>query len=125
MMPLLDMIDSKYRQEEYFKGISDFSDIPSRGFSCWSLRLEKTALLARKQGFDAFATTLLGSPYQNHEALKEICSDLSNEFRIKFYYKDFRVGFRDAHKEAREEFIYCQNYCGCIFSLIERYESSR
>lgn len=121
----LDAIDTEYNPEEYFKGISDFDDISKRCSSCWNLRLEKTAGIAAKEGFDAFSTTLLGSPYQNHEALKEICLKFSRIFNIKFYYRDFRIGFRDAHKEARDSGMYCQNYCGCVFSLVERYERNR
>lgn len=118
-------INAEYKPEEYFKGISDFFDISKRCSSCWSLRLEKTAAIAAKKGFDAFSTTLLGSPYQNHEALKEICLRFSRIFNIKFYYRDFRIGFRDAHNEARSSGMYCQNYCGCVFSLVERYERNR
>ncbi len=120
-----DEIDTEYRAEEYFKNITDFDDKSKRCFSCWNLRLEKTSRVAKEKGFDAFTTTLLGSPYQNHDVLKEICLRFSRIFNIKFYYRDFRIGFRDAHKEARTSGMYCQNYCGCVFSLVERYERNR
>ena len=89
------------------------------------MRLAETARFAKKNRFDAFTTTLLGSPYQEHGVLKNICEKLSKEEKIRFYYKDFRAGFRDAQKQAREKKMYCQNYCGCVFSLVEREEERK
>ena len=82
--------------------------------------MEKTAFYAKENNFDAFSTTLLVSPYQDHEVLKDIGEKISLEKGIAFYYRDFRGGFREAHIEAREKDIYCQNYCGCEFSLAEK-----
>ena len=41
---------------------------------------------------------------------------------VKFLYRDFRVGFREGQKKARELGMYMQKYCGCIFSEEERYQ---
>lgn len=87
--------------------------------------MRSTAQFAKENGFDAFTTTLLGSPYQDHEALKEICGDVAERSGIKFYYDDFRTGFRAAQKKARSKGIYIQNYCGCVFSEKERIESRK
>ncbi len=87
--------------------------------------MEKTAVFARENGFDAFTTTLLGSPYQDHDILKNICEDVAKKTGIKFYYDDFRVGFKAAHDKAKSKGMYCQNYCGCVFSEIERIEKKR
>ena len=35
---------------------------------CYRVRLEQTAKYAKENGYDTFSTTLLISPYQNHEA---------------------------------------------------------
>jgi hypothetical protein len=91
--------------------------------ACWRLRMERTAAFARDGGFDAFTTTLLASPYQDHEKVRTICADAAGKAGIEFYYKDFRPGFRAAHDLAKSRGIYCQNYCGCIFSEKERIEA--
>ena len=39
---------------------------------CYYLRLEKTAQIAKKQGFDYFCTTLSVSPYKSSEKLNNI-----------------------------------------------------
>ena len=119
----LTFTEGAYGTADFFCGIPDFENKTLRCPACWRMRLEKTADLALREGFDAFTTTLLVSPYQDHGTLKIIGSELAAEKKIKFYYRDFRAGFKEAHREARERGIYCQNYCGCVFSLVEREES--
>ena len=119
------ILKTDYNQNEYFKSIKDFENKNLRCIGCWNLRLGKTAERAALRKYDAFSTTLLSSIYQDHEALKKICGEFAEKYKIKFYYKDFRTGFKAGHNKAREKKIYCQNYCGCIFSAVERYESKR
>ena len=87
--------------------------------------MKKCARSAKENGFDAFTSTLLGSPYQDHEALKSICDDIAKSVEIKFYYDDFRVGFKNSQSVAKSNGIYRQNYCGCIFSEKEKIEKLR
>ncbi|MHB1453600.1 MAG: epoxyqueuosine reductase QueH [Saccharofermentanales bacterium] len=94
-------------------------DVDGRCAMCYRTRFEKTAEYAAKNGYDAFSTTLLVSIYQNHELIIRICEDLSRTYNIGFYYKDFRPGFREGQKEARDIGLYRQKYCGCICSLKE------
>ena len=84
--------------------------------------MKAAAKFAKENGFDAFTTTLLGSPYQDHEVLENICGDIAKEAGIKFYYDDFRRGFKEAQGVAKSNGIYRQNYCGCLFSEKEKIE---
>ena len=86
---------------------------------CYRLRLEKTALFAVKKGYDAFSTSLLISPYQNHELLRQIGAELADLYGVGFFYRDFRPGFRSGQKQAREAGYYMQKYCGCNYSKKE------
>jgi predicted adenine nucleotide alpha hydrolase (AANH) superfamily ATPase len=88
---------------------------------CYRLRLEKTAERARQGGYDCFSTTLLISPYQRHEDIKQAGEDLAARWGPQFFYRDFRPRFREARRYAREQGFYMQKYCGCIFSEEERY----
>jgi predicted adenine nucleotide alpha hydrolase (AANH) superfamily ATPase len=88
---------------------------------CYDLRLGETAKKAKESSFDAFSTTLLASPYQNHEKIKETCEKYAIKYGISFFYGDFRANFRAGQKSARESGIYMQKYCGCIFSEEERF----
>ena len=88
---------------------------------CYPVRLEQTAKYAKENGFDTISTTLLVSPYQNHEALKEVADFMAKKYGVEFLYRDFRVGFREGQAKARELGLYMQKYCGCIFSEEIRY----
>ena len=72
-------------------------------------------------GYDAFTTTLLVSPYQKHEALKQVGEEMAEKYGIEFLYRDFRPGFREGQSEARSLGLYMQKYCGCVFSEEDRY----
>lgn len=115
-----EVIYPEYSPKEYFEVINFKEEKPERCSLCWALRLRKTARFARENGFTHFSTTLLVSPYQEQELLKKIGDDVREE-GIEFYYEDFRPGFRKAHEKARAQGIYCQKYCGCIYSEIERF----
>lgn len=103
--------------QEFFRAVNLKEDKPQRCAACWHLRLEKTAHAAKEKGFDYFSTTLLVSPYQDQGLLKEIGNDIVKETGVGFYYEDFRSGFNKAHDEAKAKGIYCQRYCGCIYSI--------
>ena len=111
-------------EENY--GLRDFcknviNDLDNRCQYCYRIRLERAVQYAKENGYDAFCTTLLISPYQNHEKLKQTGEELEKEYGIHFYYQDFREGFRQGQNEARELGLYMQKYCGCIFSEEIRY----
>lgn len=115
------IINENYGLKEFTKNV--INDLENRCQNyCYRVRLEETAKYAKENGYDAFSTTLLISPYQNHEALKQIGEELAKKYEIKFYYEDFRVGFRQGQAKARELGLYMQKYCGCIFSEEDRYK---
>jgi predicted adenine nucleotide alpha hydrolase (AANH) superfamily ATPase len=123
--------DKEYRPDEFlnrFKfddaaGLNDSDHIPpapERCKICYTLRLEKAAAKARDEGFEAFSTTLLMSPYQDFEHIDAIGRELSGKYNLYFYLRDFRPYFRNAMSLARELGLYRQKYCGCLFSKQER-----
>ena len=122
-----EIIYPEYKMEEYFRFV--FCNNAGDGLKpppaercglCWELRLSKTADFAKVNGFDAFTTTLLVSPYQDHEKVKKISERVAIEKGVKFYYQDFMPGFKEAHEQAKKESLYRQKYCGCVFSELER-----
>ena len=110
-----------YGLDEFCKNV--VKDIPNRCVNyCYRARLSETVKFAKENGYEFFSTTLLVSPYQKHEELKAVCEELAELSGVKFLYRDFRVGFREGQKKARELGMYMQKYCGCIFSEEERYK---
>ncbi len=88
---------------------------------CYQQRLEQTARLAKHGKFDAFTTTLLISPYQQHEAIREVGEALAAQYETPFLYMDFRPGFKRSVELSKQYGLYRQQYCGCIYSEAERY----
>ena len=88
---------------------------------CYPVRLEQTAKYAKENGYDTFTTTLLVSPYQNHEGICKVAETIAKKYDLDFLYRDFRVGFREGQAKARELGLYMQKYCGCVFSEEDRY----
>lgn len=92
-------------------------DKDKRCEQCYRKRIAATVRKAEELGFTHFTTTLLISPYQNHEAIKRICNEESEGSDVSFFYDDFRKMFRKGQDIARENKLYRQKYCGCIYSL--------
>ena len=114
------IIEEDYGLDEFCKNVSN--DLKNRCKNyCYPVRLEKTAKFAKENGFDAFSTTLLVSPYQQHDTIKEIAEQMAKQYGVEFVYRDFRVGFREGQAKARELGLYMQKYCGCVFSEEDRY----
>ena len=114
------IFDENYGLKDFCKNV--INDLENRCVKyCYSVRLEQTAKYAKENGYDTFSTTLLISPYQNHEALKKIGEEMAEKYGLTFLYRDFRQGFRQGQTEARELGLYMQKYCGCIFSEEDRY----
>jgi len=122
-LPLI--MHNEYGLELFLRSLGSETGMPERCGICYRLRLEKTAAFAAEHGFDTFSTSLLISPYQQHETIRNIGEELAARYGIAFLYRDFRSLFRKGQAAARALGLYMQKYCGCIFSEKERYEKSR
>lgn len=87
--------------------------------------MRSAARYAAENGFTHFTTTLLISPYQNHELLAQTAREAAQEFGVSFLYRDFRPYFREGQDRARAMGLYMQKYCGCIFSEEDRYRKRK
>ncbi|MFA5092991.1 MAG: epoxyqueuosine reductase QueH [Candidatus Omnitrophota bacterium] len=108
---------SEFCDSDFNQGIKGKEDTAQRCVICWSMRLRKTALAAKENGFSSFSTTLLVSPYQNHLVIKQLGEKIGQETGVEFYYEDFRLGFKAACLQAKERKLYRQKYCGCQYSI--------
>lgn len=114
------IVDKSYPIEDCIRGMLEESTI--RCAFCYRMRLRYVASFAVENGYDAFSTTLLVSPYQKHELIKQVAEKASKEFDIPFYYEDYRGGYERGVKLSLELGLYRQQYCGCVFSERDRYE---
>ena len=98
------------------------ADIDHRCQYCYACRLGRTARYAAQNGFTHFSTTLLVSPYQDHEGIVQAAQRYAAQYGVEFLYRDFRPNFREGNRRARELGFYMQKYCGCVFSEQDRYQ---
>jgi predicted adenine nucleotide alpha hydrolase (AANH) superfamily ATPase len=116
-------LDVEY-DDEY--ALDDFlAEVVNKGtnrcYFCYSLRLEKTALTARRMGLDGFTTSLLASPYQKFDMIMKIGEETGRRHSIPFHCEDVRQGWSVSRSLALELGLYRQKYCGCVYSEMERY----
>ena len=120
------VIEGKYDPREDFfkqvKGLEDRKEGGERCFKCYTLRMKATAQKAKELGFDYFSTVLSISPLKNAQWINEIGEELSEKYGIKFLNGDFKKKNRYLRSTeiSREYELYRQDYCGCVFSKMER-----
>jgi predicted adenine nucleotide alpha hydrolase (AANH) superfamily ATPase len=114
------IVDPDYQPLQYFQAIAYRES--RRCFLCYQMRLEQTAHIARRGGFDYFTTTLLVSKYQKHDLIKELGTAAAEKYGVPFLYHDFREGFALTGERSRALGLYRQSYCGCLYSEVERYK---
>jgi predicted adenine nucleotide alpha hydrolase (AANH) superfamily ATPase len=88
-------------------------DRPERCRACYRLRIGMVAEEAARLGFDAVATTLTVSPYQDPDAIREEGEAACDAAGVAFLVTDFRDRYPEATRRSRELGMYRQNYCGC------------
>lgn len=123
----VDVIEGNFdndRYEEIIKGLENEPEGGSRCYKCYKLRMEETAKMAKKLGYDYFTTTLSISPYKNANWINEIGEELEKEYDIKYLYADFKKknGYKRSIELSRIYNLYRQDYCGCKYSIRNKIE---
>jgi predicted adenine nucleotide alpha hydrolase (AANH) superfamily ATPase len=116
-LPLI--VEEGYEMVEYFRRVVGHETDRCR--CCFELRLARTAEAALRQGYHAFTTTLLISPHQKHDVIREIGEIIAGEQGVAFYYADLRKRYSDSRHLTKPLNLYRQQYCGCVYSEWERY----
>lgn len=121
----IEIMDCDYDKEKFIEmalGLEDKKEGDIRCYKCYKLRLEKTAMLAKENNFDYFTTTLSISPYKNSKWLNEIGEELASKYNINYLYADFKKknGYKRSIELSNIYHLYRQDYCGCIYSKVER-----
>jgi predicted adenine nucleotide alpha hydrolase (AANH) superfamily ATPase len=120
-LPLI--ISPDYDIVEYFRRVAGHETERCR--HCFELRLTKTAEVAKANGYDGFTTTLLISPHQKHELIKEVGEGEAGGKGVEFIYADLRKRYSDSRHVTKPMNLYRQQYCGCLYSERERYAEEK
>lgn len=123
----LPFIEAAYQPEEWFRAVRGLKDEPERGKRCDACiyhRLDNTFKYAKDNGFDAVATTLSVSRRKDVNQINAIGYDLAEKYGLEFVGKDWKKGNGEtiSQQRARDAGIYRQDYCGCIYSKLQREE---
>ncbi len=118
-------VNGDYQPDLFFaiaKGLEQLPEGGERCKKCYALRLEEAAKKAALGGFDYFTTTLSISPHKNAEWLNTIGASLSQEYGVPYLFSDFkkRGGYLRSCELSEKYGLYRQDYCGCVYSKIER-----
>ncbi len=105
-----------YDVAEWLRSVAGKERKGERCRICIGQRLRHTAGLAAAGGFEAFSTSLLVSPWQEHEIIIEEGEAAAAAEAVEFAYRDLRPSYRRSVEMSREAELYRQKYCGCIYS---------
>ncbi|MBQ8885694.1 MAG: epoxyqueuosine reductase QueH [Clostridia bacterium] len=125
-----DFIDCDYEREAFEEIARGLEAEPERGkrcYLCYALRLDKTAKLAKENGFLWFTSTLSVSPYKSAAWLNELGERAAEKYGVGFLNADFKKqgGYYRSEELSREYGLYRQDYCGCRFSKAEAEKKRR
>ena len=112
------IVSDGYEIIDYFRQVVGHEGDRCR--RCFQMRLSRTAEVARENHFHAFTTTLLISPHQKHDLIREIGAGIAEKTGIEFLYADLRKRYSDSRHLTKKLELYRQQYCGCVYSEWER-----
>lgn len=117
-----------YEYKQWLNATKGFENEPEKGERCkvcFCERLGKSVRFAKKLGETSLTTTLLTSPKKNFKQLQQTLQKECVQFDIKFITPDFRKngGTQKQFELAKEQMLYHQNYCGCLFALLKQKQS--
>jgi len=125
------LIEGKYDYEGWLEAVKGLEDEPEKGKRCtvcFDNRLEATAKKAVKLGIKEITTTLLTSPKKSIKQLKQNALHVEGKYSLHVDTPDFRIngGTQEQFALAKQDMLYHQNYCGCLFALsIQRQNQDR
>lgn len=111
--------------EEWQSKVVNFSDEPEgrrRCQECIYFRLSKLAQFAKREKYKLLGTTLSVSPRKNSLVVNNAGKQTAVNNDLEFLEGDYKKqnGYLRSIELSKENGLYRQNYCGCIYSLRER-----
>jgi len=122
---IMKFVELPYRKESFDEavfGLENLGERSERCYQCYSFRMREAAEYANSHHFDYFTTTLSISPYKNSHFINEIGKKLEEKYSVSYLYSDFKKkgGYQRSLVLSQLHHLYRQDYCGCIYSKIER-----
>ena len=125
------MLEGEYDFESWLDAVRGLEKEPEKGARCavcFDKRFQVSAKKALELGEKKITTTLLVSPLKSQEQLKRIGDAFYKSHGVEFIAVDYRSGggTQDQSRVTKEQQLYRQDYCGCIFGLtMQREQQNR
>ena len=121
----VELIEGAYDVEGWLEAVKGLEDEPEKGARCsvcFDRRFEVSAQKAVEIGEKSFTSTLLTSPKKSLKQLSDAGNFLSDKYGITFVAPDYRknLGTQEQNILAKEDALYRQDYCGCMFGLTKQ-----
>ena len=118
----IEVIEGEFDYENWLQAVRGLENEPEKGARCevcFDKRFTVSAQKALELGENKITTTLLVSPLKSQEQLKRVGDDFHAKYGVEFIAVDYRSGggSQDQSRVTKEEQLYRQDYCGCIFGL--------
>ncbi len=119
------LIEGEYDYESWLQAVRGLENEPEKGercMVCFDKRLKVAAKKAKELGHQRYTTTLLVSPLKSQEQLKRSGAEVDKELGTQFVFVDYRSGggTQEQARVTKEEQLYRQDYCGCLFGLSQQ-----
>lgn len=126
----IELIEGEYDTHNWLEAVRGFEREPEKGARCaicFDRRFEITAQKADELGEKIFTSTLLTSPKKSLRQLKHAGEALGEKFGISFVAPDYRKasGTQEQNILAKQDALYRQDYCGCLFGLTMQREQQQ
>lgn len=123
----IELLEGEYDLENWLHAVKGLEQEPEKGDRCtvcFEQRLKRSVQKAKELGHNSFTTTLLISPKKSQDKLEILGNALAKEHHLEFIFKDYRSGngTQLQGQAVKENHLYRQNYCGCLFGLIPQRE---
>lgn len=118
----IELLEGEYDFEAWMEAVRGLENEPEKGKRCevcFDRRFEVSAKKALSLGEKSITTTLLVSPLKSQEQLKRSGDIFFQKYGVEFIAYDYRTngGTQEQSRITKEEQLYRQDYCGCIYGL--------
>ncbi|KFN39792.1 MAG: diacylglucosamine hydrolase like protein [Sulfuricurvum sp. MLSB] len=118
----IELIEGPYDYENWLDAVRGLEYEPEKGARCemcFDRRFEVSAHKALELGESTMTTTLLVSPKKSQEQLIRSGEAFEASHGVRFVAFDYRKnnGTADQGRVSKEQQLYRQDYCGCLFGL--------
>ncbi|MFA6760386.1 MAG: epoxyqueuosine reductase QueH [Sulfuricurvum sp.] len=124
----IDLVEGEYDFDSWLEVVRGHDKDPEKGErckKCFDHRFEVSMQKAKELGHAKMSTSLLVSPLKSQEQLIASGERFRKKYGVEFVHFDYRSsgGTQTQSEVSKEQKLYRQDYCGCIYGLTNQREA--